>query len=89
MKVSDYLNTGEAGAISMRYLKDILRRSSRSIRLEIEAERRRGVPICSNNTTGYYIAETEEEKSRFVRSLKHRAREIEATAEAVAHAEVE
>lgn len=78
--VSDFLGVGEGNARSMRYLKSILHRDSRTIRALIEQERRRGVPILSNNQTGYYLAADRGEVERFVRSMKHRALEILQTA---------
>ena len=54
----------------------------------IAAERLSGVPILSDCSTGYYLAENAGEKERFVRSMRHRAREIERAAEAIERAEV-
>ncbi len=76
LQLADFLGTGEESALPMRHLKSILHRDSRTIRLMIEAERRRGVPILSNNQTGYYLAENEDEIKRFTRSMRHRALEI-------------
>ena len=39
-------------------------------------------------STGYYLAGNAGEKERFVRSMRHRAREIERAAEAIERAEV-
>ncbi len=80
LMVSDFLMVGEMNALPMRHLKSILHRDGRTIRLMIEAERRRGVPILSNNQTGYYLAENEDEIKRFTRSMRHRALEILLTA---------
>lgn len=49
----------------------------------IAAERRAGAAILSNNQTGYYLPANEEEKARFVRSMRHRAKEILCAADAV------
>ena len=49
----------------------------------IAAERRTGVAILSDNLTGYYLPANEEEKARFVRSMRHRAKEILLAADAV------
>ncbi len=78
--VSDFLGTGEESALPMRHLKSILHRDSRTIRRLIELERRQGIPILSNNQTGYYMAENENEIKRFTRSMRHRALEILQTA---------
>ncbi len=84
LRVADILNK----AVPMRYLKRVLKMDSRAIRQMIERERRSGTAIVSNNATGYYLAADEHEKSRFVRSMKHRAAQIIATAEAVEQSEV-
>jgi hypothetical protein len=49
----------------------------------ISAERRAGAAILSDNATGYYLPADEEEKARFVRSMRHRAKEILCAADAV------
>jgi hypothetical protein len=49
----------------------------------ISAERRAGAAILSDNATGYYLPANEEEKARFVRSMRHRAKEILCAADAV------
>ncbi len=76
LRIADFLEAGEGNARSMKYLKDILHRNSRTIRARIEAERRRGIPILSNNQTGYYWAADLSEIERFTRSMRHRANEI-------------
>lgn len=67
-------------------LKDLVRLTQwpeRAIRKEIEAERRAGVLIISDNCNGYWLTDDPGEAQRFVRSMKHRAREILRTARAV------
>ncbi len=86
LKVSDFLAAGEANAHPMSYLKSILHRDSRTIRLLIEKERRQGVPILSNNQTGYYLAGNPSEIERFTRSMRHRAGEIIRTVRAIEEA---
>ena len=49
----------------------------------IAAERLAGVPILSDNSTGYYLPGDDAEKVQFIRSMKHRAQEIERAAEAI------
>ena len=46
-------------------------------------ERRAGIAVLSDNATGYYLPANEEEKARFVRSMRHRAKEILLAADAV------
>ncbi len=84
--VSDFLGTGEESARSMRYLKGILHRDSRTIRRLIELERRQGIPILSNNQTGYFLAANQNEIKRFVCSMRHRVAEISKTVEAIERA---
>ena len=50
----------------------------------IARERREGVPIVSDNSNGYFIAETQAEREAFCRSMRHRAQEIMKAADAVA-----
>jgi hypothetical protein len=55
----------------------------RTIRAMIATERRAGIAVLSDNATGYYLPANEEEKARFVRSMRHRAKEILLAADAV------
>lgn len=83
--VVDLLSHGAANAICMADLVKLAGRDNRTIRAEIHKERRRGVPIVSENSDGvrgYYIAETSDELRRFARSMTHRAGEILAVARA-------
>ena len=52
----------------------------RLARLMIQQERLKGVPILSDNQNGYYLPENEWEVREFVRSMRHRAGEIEKAA---------
>lgn len=78
--VSDFLCRGRENGRTMRELRQILNGDSRSIRLQIEHERRQGVPIVSDCQRGYWLAETRAEIEGFVRSMRARAREIQKTA---------
>lgn len=80
LRVSDVLCKGREHAQTMRELRRILNGDSRSIRLEIERERRSGCPIVSDCQRGYWLAETKEEIENFVRSMRARAFEIQRTA---------
>lgn len=53
LRVSDILCRGRGNAQTMRELKQVLNGDSRSIRLQIEQERRRGCPIVSDCQHGY------------------------------------
>lgn len=81
--ISDYLNHGQQHAVPLRHLVSLTGLPDRVIRQTIERERRAGVPILSDNLTGYYLPDCPEETARFVGSMRHRAREILKTARAV------
>ena len=87
--ISDYLSTGQENAVPLRHLKNITGIDGRTVRRMIFEERLAGIPILADNQTGYYLPATQEEKQRCVRSMKHRAREIERAAEAIEVAEVQ
>lgn len=88
LRVSDVLCRGKENAQTMRELRQILNGDSRSIRLQIEHERRSGYPIVSDCQHGYWLAETRSEIETFVRSMRARAFEIQRTAALVQMAEV-
>lgn len=83
MKIADLLCYGQANAVPLRDLAGITGLDGRTVRAMISAERRAGAAILSNNQTGYYLPANEEEKARFVRSMRHRAKEILCAADAV------
>ena len=74
--IADYLSHGQANAIPLRDLERMTGLDGRTIRAMIAA-------ILSDNLTGYYLPANEEEKARFVRSMRHRAKEILCAADAV------
>lgn len=83
--IADLLSHGAENAICLADLVSLTGQDGRTIRQEIHRERRRGVPIVSENSNGvrgYYIAETSDELRRFARSMSHRAGEILAVARA-------
>lgn len=83
MKIADLLRYGQANAVPLRDLAGITGLDGRVVRAMIAAERRAGAAILSDNQTGYYFPANEEEKARFVRSMRHRAKEILCAADAV------
>mgnify|MGYP004461037455 FL=1 len=83
MKIADLLRYGQANAVPLRDLAGITGLDGRVVRAMISAERRAGAAILSDNQTGYYLPANEEEKARFVRSMRHRAKEILCAADAV------
>lgn len=82
-RVSDLLLHGQGNALPMRHLKELTGLDSRVIRRQIEAERRQGVPILSDNVHGYFLPGNPSERDRCVKSLRRRAKEIERTAAAI------
>lgn len=83
MKITDLLSRGQANAVPLRDLEGITGLDGRTVRAMISAERRAGAAILSDNMTGYYLPANEDEKARFVRSMRHRAKEILCAADAV------
>ena len=74
------------GAKNGLHLRDLCRLTGwkeREVRLHIHAERRRGVPILSDNVNGYFLPADEQELVACVQSLRGRAGEILAAAEAI------
>ena len=87
-RIADLLHPGAENAISRRDLMVMTGLSDRDLRLMIEAERRQGIPILSDNIHGYFLPVDSAERDRCVRSLRRRAKEIEATAAAIERSEV-
>lgn len=83
IKVSDVLSYGQANAIPLRHLCTLTGLDGRTVRARIADERRTGTAILSDNSSGYYLSASEEEKARFVQSMRHRAKEILYAADAV------
>ncbi len=87
-RVADLLHPGAENAISRRDLMSLTGLSDRELRLTIETERRHGTPILSDCIGGYFLPGNQSELDRCVRSLRRRAKEIEATAAAIERSEV-
>ena len=81
--ISRLLSHGRENAIPLRHITAMTKLDGRAVRAMIAAERLAGVPILSDNSTGYYLPGDDAEKVRFIRSMKHRAKEIERAAEAI------
>ena len=84
--VADFLRPGAENAMFRRDLMAMTGLRDRELRLMIEAERRQGIPILSDNIHGYFLPETQAERDRCVRSLRRRAVEIMTTAAAIERA---
>ena len=81
--ISRLLSHGRENAIPLRHLTAMTKLDGRTVRARITAERLAGIPILSDNSTGYYLPGDDAEKVQFIRSMKHRAQEIERAAEAI------
>lgn len=79
--IAGLLLTGAENAITLTQLSRISWRDARTVRLLIQRDRAAGFPVCVDNVHGYYLPATEEEKSACVRSMRHRAREVQRTAD--------
>ncbi len=78
--ISGFLHIGRENALPLRDLYQLTGMDGRQVRLMIQQERLKGVPILSDSHTGYYLLENEREVREFVRSMRHRAGEIEKAA---------
>lgn len=74
--ISEYLHVGAENALSMKELKARTGLPAREVRRFIQLERLGGVPVVVRPQGGYYLAESERDVTRFLRSMRHRAREI-------------
>ena len=98
-KSSTELGGGQAGGIASLllegsenglHLQDLVRltgEDQRTVRKMIHEERRLGVPILSDNISGYFLPSSQKEREACVRSLRHRAAEILKAAAAIEQAE--
>ena len=82
MQIVDLLSSGEENAVTRQYLEQITGMSGREVQRAVQAERLAGKPILSGQK-GFFLPSSEDEKSRFVRSMRHRATEISRAAAAV------
>lgn len=87
VKVSDFLSRGEAHALPLKHLKELLHLDGRKIRLMIRAERLHGTPICENSQSGYYLPSSTGERDLCAKRLRHRAAQIIKVADAIAAAD--
>lgn len=82
-RISALLGTGAAQALTISDLHRLTGLDKRTIRLEIQNERLHGIPILSDCRSGYFLPADNWERTQCVRSLLHRAREIERVARAI------
>lgn len=86
--ISRLLMHGAENGLHLSDLTALTARTEREVRMMIHSERRRGVPILSNNRDGYYLPGSDAERAQCVKSLRHRANEILKAASAIELAEV-
>lgn len=79
MKISDYIPTGEANAISNKQVAVLAKCTPREVRRLVEQARQEGEPICSCDN-GYFIAETADELRRMLKKHYHQINTMIATA---------
>lgn len=87
-EIACFLLRGSVNAIPLRDLQRLTGLDGRTIRRKILVERRHGGCICEDNKSGYFIAENVRERDACAASMRHRAKEIRKTADAIAAAEV-
>ena len=86
--ISSLLMHGQENGLHLSDLTKMTDRTEREVRMMIHSERRRGVPILSNNRDGYYLPGSDAERVQCVKSLRHRTNEILKAASAIERAEV-
>ena len=74
--ISDLLQTGAENGLTIQDLVKLTGQDERSIRRQIQVERKAGQLILSNCKDGYFLPASEDEVRRFIRSMSQRAREI-------------
>ena len=83
VRIADLLSPGPENGITLRELEQLTGMDNRTIRKQIERERRAGALILSDNQNGYFLASDSAEAKRFTQSMRHRAREILRTVRAI------
>lgn len=81
--ISRYLLEGQENGLHLQDLVKITGWTEREVRQQIHRERRRHIPILSNNRDGYFLPGNPQERAACVRSMRHRAGEILAAAKAI------
>lgn len=81
--IYEMLGHGPGAGITMKELERMLGINQRDIRTIIQRERLAGLPILSDNENGYFLPSSEDDKVRFIKSMRNRAQEIARAADAV------
>ena len=74
--ISSFLLEGRSNALHLADLVRLTGWPERDVRKAIQRERQRGSPILSDNRSGYFLPDNEQERALCVQSLRHRAHEI-------------
>ena len=82
LQISELLHVGAENALTLRELVQLTGEDERSIRRRIQAERKAGKLILSDNQNGYFLPENPADVQRFARSMSRRAAEIAGIARA-------
>ena len=81
--ISRFLLPGRENGLHLQDLVRITGLTAREVRQQIHRERRRHIPILSNNRDGYFLPGNPQERAACVHSLRHRAGQILAAAKAI------
>ena len=76
LQIFELLHVGTENALTLRELVQLTGEDERSIRRRIQAERKAGKLILSDNQNGYFLPENPADVQRFARSMSRRAAEI-------------
>lgn len=82
-EIAALLLPGACNAVPLRQLATLTGRDERDVRRAIRKERMAGVPILADNRSGYFLPGSPEERAGCVRSMRHRAGQILAAADAI------
>lgn len=82
LQIFDLLHVGAENALTLRELVQLTGEDERSIRRRIQAERKAGKLILSDNQNGYFLPKNPADVQRFARSMSRRAAEIASIARA-------
>ena len=81
--ISRLLMEGAGNGLHLQDLVRLTGEDQRTVRKMIHEERRLGVPILSDNISGYFLPGSQQEREACVQSLRHRAKEILRAAAAI------
>lgn len=74
--IFDLLHPGAENGMTLKELVNLTGLAEREVQRHIQAERKMGLLILSDNQNGYFLPETPDDIQRFARSMSRRAAEI-------------